>query len=181
MELRFLFFAAASSYKRYRMSKRGQIFEAAISPLDQLNGVEVCSLLGIHRSTLLRLASGGVLIPDGETRGHRKFWLRSSVDAYRLGTMTTATVSHVTSVLLPELSLPVPHGYRILGQGVISIPLEGSTKASALTSLLLVLAEHKTTALALPAHSHTHFIHQTVVDACRQYAIPVILHPGVQQ
>lgn len=147
-------------------------------PTDQLTATEVSSILSIHRNTLQRMASTLLLPPDGKTGGGRSFWLRASVDAYRLGTLTSATIWYISESPIVEINLKIKSGHRILGQSVASVPLTGTTRTESLGSLLSFLATAGLHALALPAESNGTNVHKVLADACRESGIPLILYPG---
>lgn len=146
-------------------------------PTDQLSGSEVSSILGIHRNTLQRMVALGTLVHDGETGGGRRYWLRSSIDAYRLGTLTTATVWYVHSNLLDELEVKVPPGHRILGQTAACIPLAATSRAECLSLLISFIARTTPHALALPASTAGKPTAAVITDICRTHGVPVILFP----
>ncbi|WP_439126269.1 MAG: helix-turn-helix domain-containing protein (plasmid) [Pseudomonas rhizophila] len=147
-------------------------------PTDQLSGSEVSSILGIHRNTLQRMVALKTLVHDGETGGGRRYWLRSSVDAYRLGTLTTATVWYIQSNLLEELMVKVQPGHRILGQTAASIPLAANSKAECLSLLFSFIAKNAPHAIALPASTAGLPTAAVITEICHTHGVPVILFPA---
>lgn len=146
-------------------------------PTDRLSGSEVSLILGIHRNTLQRMVALRTLAHDGETGGGRRYWLRSSVDAYRLGTLTTATVWYIQSSLLHEFVVHVPPGHRILGHTAASIPLTATSRAVCLSLLLEFIATSAPHAIALPASTTALPIAAVIKETCLTHGVPVILFP----
>ena len=159
------------------MPKRSSQKHHAPQPTDQLRGSEVSSILGIHRNTLQRMVALRTLAHDGETGGGRRYWLRSSVDAYRLGTLTTATVWYIQSSLLQELVVKVQAGHRILGQTAASIPLAATSRAGCLSLLLTFIEKSEPHAIALPANAAGLPTAAVITEICRTHGVPVILFP----
>lgn len=159
------------------MSKYKRENRSSNLPSDRLNSTEVSTILGIHRNTLKRMASSGTLAPDGQTGGGRNFWLRSTVDSYRLGALTSATVWYVGSPHLEGLQLPLRSGHRVLGQSAVCIPLSASNRTECLAELLIFIATTSPHALVLPAGGSGNSEHLLVADACRREGVPVILYP----
>lgn len=145
---------------------------------ERLTANQVCALLEIHRSTLQRKHSSGELPADGASGGGRKYWLRATVDAYRIGDRSSPITSYVECDLLKEVHLPLPKGGKVLGQLGLRLPLDESSRVRALSSLLTLLADAPPSLLALPTSTASNHIHQTVVEACRLLGVPVLLHPG---
>lgn len=159
------------------MPKRPSQKHQLPQPTDQLSGSEVSSILGIHRNTLQRMVALKTLAHDGQTGGGRRYWLRSSVDAYRLGTLTTATVWHIQSSLLPELVVQVQPGHRILGQTAASIPLAATNRGECLSLLLAFIVKSAPHAIALPASTSRLPIAAVITEICHTQGVPVILSP----
>lgn len=159
------------------MSKRVSKNSQAPHPTDQLSGSEVSSILGIHRNTLQRMVALRTLVHDGQTGGGRRYWLRSSVDAYRLGTLTTATVWYIHSKFLEELELKIQTGHRILSQTAACIPLAATSRAECLSQLITFIAKSEPHALALPASAYGSPVSAVITEICRTHGVPVILFP----
>lgn len=145
---------------------------------ERFSVTEVCAILGIHRSTLGRLASTNVLPPDGQTASRRRYWLRATVEAYRLGIARNAATAYIATNQLPELQLRLSPGSRILGQMAACIPLPDETRANAIASLIAALVASPPTVLALPAHTVDQHLHKTVVEICTLRGTAVLLHPA---
>ncbi|SBW84648.1 hypothetical protein PVE_R2G0622 [Pseudomonas veronii 1YdBTEX2] len=145
---------------------------------DRLSGSEVSSILGIHRNTLQRMVTLGTLVHDGKTGGRRRYWLRSSVEAYRLGTLTAATVWYIHSNLLEDIELNVQPGHRILGQTAASIPLAATSRAECLAMLFTFIAKNSPHALALPSSASGLPTTMVITEICRTHGVPVILLPS---
>ncbi|WP_042913300.1 MULTISPECIES: helix-turn-helix domain-containing protein [Pseudomonas syringae group] len=160
------------------MSKHANQKHQLPLPTDQLTGSEVSSILGIHRNTLQRMVALRTLTHDGVTGGGRRYWLRSSIDAYRLGTLTTATVWYIHSNLLEDLALKVQPGHRILGQTAASIPLAATSRAECLALLISFISKSEPHALALPAGTAGLPTTLVIAEICRTHGVPVILYPS---
>lgn len=147
-------------------------------PTDRLTTTEVSSILGIHRNTLKRMTEALLLPPDGKSGGGRSYWFRSTVDAYRLGALTTATIWFVRDSPIEELNLSLQAGHRILGQTVANVPLTGSSRTEALAALLSFVASAQPHALALPSRTSGSPTHQLLAEACRERGIPLVIYPS---
>lgn len=160
------------------MTKSVHHSQAGAFAEERLTANQVCALLEIHRSTLQRKNANGELPADGASGGGRKYWLRRTIDAYRIGDRSSPTTSYVECPLLQEVNLPLHTGGKVLGQPGVRLPLDQSSRVRALSSLLALLDATPPPMLALPASTASSHIHQTVVEACRSLGIPVLLHPG---
>ncbi|MDH1930376.1 hypothetical protein [Pseudomonas sp. GD03696] len=160
------------------MPKRNRENGLSALPTDRLNSTEVSSILGIHRNTLKRMALTGSLSPDGTTGGGRNYWLRSNVDLYRLGALTSTTVWYIQNDLLGELQISHRQDARILGQRAARISLPATNRTACLAALLTFIATEAPHALALPAINTNHQTNRLIADVCCREGVSVILVPS---
>lgn len=144
--------------------------------MEQLRTTQAAKYLGVHRSTLSRLATG-VLPPDGYSGSKRPYWLKATLDRHRLGMLKVGAHAYVCCPHLPELSVRISPRQVVLGHATVPIPTEGATRAACFSTLVGYLATQAPIALLLPAEFTTHPLHQATVEIARSIGATVILVP----
>lgn len=145
--------------------------------MEQMRTTQAARYIGVHRSTLNRLNATGVLTADGVTGSNRPYWLKETLDRYRLGMSKVGSYAYISSPILPELSVAIRPKQLVLGHSASAIPLVGSNRAACYAALLTHLAAIQPAAMLLPAGNDGHHLHRTTVEMCSAIGTAVIHLP----
>jgi hypothetical protein len=119
--------------------------------MDKVYGTEAAQLLGISRSTMLRLDRSKKLPADGKEPDGSRYWLRSTLHSYISGKPNRTSCLYIRSCATPGMAA-AEKSFQALASGtVIPIDLQAVSAIAALQELFTLLGTHPTSALGVGA------------------------------
>lgn len=117
--------------------------------MDKVYGTEAARLLGVSRSTMLRMDRRQELPADGTDPDGARYWLRSTLHAFISGKPTTGTMLCLSSSVVRGLAVPEKRVEAMVRWSVVSHASVATSPTAAFLEIVSLLSATKASGICI--------------------------------
>lgn len=147
--------------------------------MDKVYGTEAARLIGVSRSTVLRMDKRNEMPADGTDPDGSRFWLRSTIYSYMSRGRQDGVVVFVRSSVVPGLEVPDRKIEATIRGSAHPLDITATSPATALVELLSLISESRATVLCIGASFASTPLFVMLAAFAKETNVSILLQPDV--